>query len=79
MPGEIFGELGAGLSRIVGRVLVEIFLHVFGEVIIQGVGYLICRPFKPDVKPNGLLTAVVGFAFWLLAAALVYLAVDGFS
>lgn len=79
MPGEIFGELGAGIGRIVGRVLAEIVLHIFGEVIIQGVGYLICKPFKPDVKPDGLLAAVVGVAFWLLAAVLGYLALDGFS
>jgi hypothetical protein len=79
MPGEIFGELGAGLIRIAGRVLAEIFLHIFGEVIIQGMGYLICRPFKPDVNPDGRLAAVVGFAFWLMAAMLGYLALDTFS
>jgi hypothetical protein len=57
-----------------GRVFVEVAVHALGEVAIQGMGYLVCRPFKHDVKPDGLLTTVVGLTFWMVFGVLVYLA-----
>ena len=40
MALEIVGDLLEGLARFVGRMLFEI---VF-EVLVRGLGYLLCRP-----------------------------------
>lgn len=74
MPGDLIAEVAGGVLRVVGRVLAEVFINLGGEVAIQGVGYMICKPFKPDVKPGGWLVAVVGLAFWVAVGALAYLA-----
>jgi hypothetical protein len=74
MPGEAIGELAAAILRMFGRVFVEVAVHALGEVAIQGMGYLVCRPFKHDVKPDGLLATVVGLSFWTVFGVLVYLA-----
>lgn len=74
MPGEAISELAAAILRMFGRVFVEVVVHVLGEVAIQGMGYLICRPFKHNVRSDGLLTTVVGLTFWMGFGVLVYLA-----
>jgi hypothetical protein len=74
MPGEAIGELAAAILRMFGRVFVEVVVHALSEVAIQGMGYLICRPFKHNVRPDGLLTTVVGLTFWMGIGVLVYLA-----
>jgi len=61
MPlGEIAGEALGGLLRIVGQFFAEI---VF-EVLIKGAGYLIVRPFRPSVNPDGALVVTIGIVFW---------------
>ena len=79
MPGEVIAELAGGFLRAVGRVLAEILLHIVGEVAIQGMGYLICRPFKPSIKADGVLATVIGLAFWVFVGVVVYLAFELFS
>ncbi|QSX40484.1 hypothetical protein [Shewanella cyperi] len=61
MPiGEIAGELLGGVFRILGHFLIEIVL----EVLIKGLGYLICRPFSKSISPDGILVIVVGLLAW---------------
>lgn len=68
MPGEIIGEFAGGVLRFIGRMLLE---GVF-ELLIQGVGYLICRPFKRNVNPDGGLVDVIGLVFWAAVGGVVY-------
>lgn len=67
MPLDLFveGFLG-GVLRIVLWVAVEI---VF-EILIKGLGYIICRPFKkPDI--NDSLCAFVGVVAWIILVLLL--------
>lgn len=69
MPiGEIAGEVLGGALRVIGRVLAEI---VF-EILVKGLGYLICRPFSRAVNPDGALVAVVGLITWALLLVALY-------
>jgi hypothetical protein len=72
MLGELIGEVAGGFFRAVGRIVAEVFLEIIMEVAVQGVGYLICKPFKPDVKSDGWLATTVGLLFWALVAVLAY-------
>ena len=60
MPGEIIGEVAGGVLRFIGHILLE---GVF-EFLIKGVGYLICRPFKRNVDPDGGVVILAGLVFW---------------
>ncbi len=63
MPiGEVAGELLSGLFRILGNMFVEITL----EVLLKGLGYLICRPFAKQINPDGLVVLLVGVVAWIL-------------
>lgn len=68
MIGEIIVEVAGGVLRFIGYVLLE---GVF-EVLIKGVGYLICRPFKRNVDPDGALVVVAGLVFWAVVGGVVY-------
>jgi hypothetical protein len=68
MPGEVIGEVAGGVLRFIGRMLLE---GVF-EFLIKGVGYLICRPFKRNVHPDGVLVVLVGLVFWVAVGAVFY-------
>lgn len=70
MPiGEITGELLEGLFRILGY----IFIDVIFEILIKGLGYLVCRQFTRTADPDGLLVCVVGIACWAAIVVLAYL------
>jgi hypothetical protein len=61
MPlGAMAGEVLGGLSRIIGRMLGELLL----EIMVKGVGYLICRPFQKNIDPDGMVVKCVGFIAW---------------
>jgi hypothetical protein len=60
VPAEIVGEVFFGLFRVIGRIFSEIIL----EILIRGVGYLICKPFSSNIDSDGILVAVVGLIFW---------------
>lgn len=61
MPaGEIAGELLGGLFRLLGH----FFADIVFEVLVKGAGYLICRFFKKEVNPDGVLAIIVGLFFW---------------
>lgn len=73
MAGEILGEAVAGLLKPLFRfIFEEVILHFLFEILVQGAGYYLCRPFNKNVKPDGFLVITVGFAFWLLFGMLVY-------
>lgn len=68
MLGEIIGELLGGVIRFIGHILLEAVY----EILIKGVGYLICHQFKNKVDPDGGLVVVVGLTFWLVTGATGY-------
>ena len=74
MVAEVIGEVLGGALRVVGRFFWEMVVQVLFELLIQGVGYLLCQPFKPDVEPDGTLATVVGLVAWVLFIAGGYLA-----
>jgi hypothetical protein len=62
MPvGEIASEVLGRVFRFIGNA----FLEVVFELFVRGPGYLLCKPFKKDVDPDGGLAALVGIAFWV--------------
>lgn len=65
MPvGEIASEFLGGALRFIGNLLLEVVL----EFLVRGPGYLLCKPFKKDVDPEGGLAAFVGIVFWVIVA-----------
>lgn len=61
MPvGEIAGEAVGGVLRLVGRFLFEIIF----ELLIQGLGYVVIRVFRPGHEPGPGACAVVGLLCW---------------
>lgn len=70
MPvGEIAGELLGGIFKLIGRIFGEIIF----EILLKGVGYLICRIFYKRVDPDGIVVALVGFIFWGILGLGIYL------
>jgi len=69
LPAEIVGEAFFGLFKFIGRIFSEIIF----ELLIRGVGYLICRPFSSNVDIDGFWVAVVGLMFWI---AMIFLGVS---
>ena len=55
-------------GRFVFRLLCEVLL----EFLCKGLGYLIWKPFKPSVDPDGALVIFTGVVFWLLVFFLGY-------
>ncbi len=58
--------------EVAGRFLFRIFSEVLVEFLCKGTGYLICRPFKSKVDPDGFFVFAVGFVFWLAVAILSF-------
>jgi hypothetical protein len=56
--------------EVAGRFLFRILNEVLVEFLCKGTGYLICKPFKSNVDPDGFLAFAVGFIFWLAAVIL---------
>jgi hypothetical protein len=59
---------------MIGQVVLEVLYEVVGEVLVQGVGYLLVSTFRRDVKSEDTICTVVGLCFWIvvLVAALAY-------
>lgn len=72
MIADILVEIAAVALRGIGRIVGDVFISFFFELAVQGTGYVICKPFKPDVKPDGRLATVAGLTFWLAALAIAY-------
>lgn len=60
------GFLGS-ILRFIGWVLVDVIL----EILVKGLGYLICRPFG-KVDPDGLAALVFGVVGWAILGAVGY-------
>jgi hypothetical protein len=69
---DIIGEVAGGIVRAAGRFIAEIAMHLFLELAVQGMGYVICKPFKTDVKGDGALVTIVGLLFWVLVLGAAY-------
>lgn len=58
------------LLEVVGRFIFRILNEALVEFLCKGTGYLICKPFKSDVDPDGFLVFAVGLIFWVGVAIL---------
>ena len=64
MPLEAIAEPVLG---ILWRVIVWIFAEVILHILIQGLGFILCRPFKKvDIEDN--ICSIVGLIVWVLIA-----------
>lgn len=63
MPiAETAGEVLAGLLRGLASFLIEIVLGV----LVNGLGYFICRPFSRRIKPDDLMVSLTGIIGWAI-------------
>ncbi len=62
---EVMGGVLGGIARFLGRWLVELVLGV----VVQGVGWLLVRPFRPQAAPEDSACLLAGLCFWCVAAA----------
>lgn len=68
MPlGEIAGEVITPIFKFIAR----IFLEIFVELLVRGLGYLICRPFSKKIEPDDFLVLLVGLVSWGLIIGLI--------
>jgi len=65
---EIAGELLGGIFRLLGSFLVDVVL----EILIKGLGYVLCRPFSKRVNPDGIVVSVAGVVGWLVIICGLY-------
>lgn len=56
-------EIGVGFFGAIFRFLGWVFFEVIVEILIKGLGYLICRPFK-KVDMDSAASAIVGLIAW---------------
>ncbi|MDO3387938.1 hypothetical protein QWI17_18985 [Gilvimarinus sp. SDUM040013] len=74
MPaGEVAGELLGGIFRLLGYLLIDI---VF-DVLVRGLGTLVCKLFSKRVNSDGFLVVLVGLFVWLVII-IVAVAVYGY-
>lgn len=72
MPFDIIAEsIFGGILRFIVWVCADVIF----ELLIKGMGYLVCRPFK-KVDPDGLVALVVGIVSWILLGAFIYVLYD---
>ena len=62
-----------GIDSSFGRLVADVAIRLIGEILIQGVGYLICKPFKRNISPDGALPFLVGLSFWAIVGYTVYI------
>ena len=62
-------ELGFGLLAAIGRFIAWIFVDILMEILIKGLGYLLCKPLK-TVDFDGITSFWVGLIGWLVIAAI---------
>lgn len=68
MVVESIAEGVSAVGRFVFRILCEVLI----EFLCKGIGYMLWKPFKPAVNPDGALVFITGIAFWLLVILLGY-------
>ena len=67
MLEDILGDVARGVLRPILRfVFIDVLLHGVFEIIVQGTGYIICKPVTPSVKPDGWQAGIVGLFAWAL-------------
>lgn len=66
---ELVGGLLSGITRNLGNFFAETVL----EVLIKGLGYLICRPFSKTVDSEGIPVIFFGLVGWIVIAVILYL------
>lgn len=71
-------EIGIGFFGAIFRFLGWVFFEVIVEILIKGLGYLICRPFK-KVDIDSAASAVVGLIAWVAIIILIILVFDWLS
>lgn len=76
MPaGEIIVEFLGGFFRLV----LYLFFDVFVEVVIRKWGYAICRLFKKDVNPEGVLVILVSLLSLAFLGVLLFVFFGAFT
>ncbi len=73
MAFEIVAELAGHIIVGIGRVISYIFVHIFIELIIQGTGYLITKPFRKKSSIEDSISAIVGLLFYIIVIVMIYL------
>ena len=73
------GELASGLFGGVFRIFGWFFIEFILEILIKGLGFIICRIFSKKVDPDGVLVAFVGLALWVLLSFVFFFIYDYFS
>ncbi|AWF80345.1 hypothetical protein BTJ40_05715 [Microbulbifer sp. A4B17] len=71
----LIDEIGIGIFGAIFRFLGWILFEVIIEVLIKGLGYLICRPFK-KVDIDGTFCIVLGLIAWVIILISVILVTD---
>ena len=70
MPlGQITGEIFGHVGRLVSHFIFDLLL----EIVVKGVGYVICRLFSKSVDPDGVMVLVTGILAWILIAVVTFL------
>jgi hypothetical protein len=72
MPAELAGEVLGGAIKFIVNVVAEVVI----ELLVKGIGYLICKPFKKNIDPDRGMVIFVGLAFWLFVILGRYFAYD---
>ncbi|WHI45935.1 hypothetical protein ACJJIE_11560 [Microbulbifer sp. TRSA001] len=71
-------EIGVGIFGAIFRFLGWVLFEVIIEVLIKGLGYLICRPFK-KVNIDDAFCIVLGLIAWVVILISVMLVTDWVS
>ena len=57
------------------RVLGWIFIDIFFEILIRGLGFIVCRPFK-KVRIDDNICAIMGFIILIIIGVLAFILVS---
>lgn len=73
MVFDLAGEAIGSVVRFIGH----IFVTLVFEIMVQGVGYIICRAFSrkvdsPKVQRFSKTSTAVGLCFWALFVSTIY-------
>lgn len=61
-------DVAGGVLKFIGRLVLEVIF----EGLIQGTGYLLCRPFSKKLSPDSWIVVFVGCAFWVVVGLVIY-------
>lgn len=68
---ELAGGVIGAVLRFLGWVLIEVVV----EILIKGLGYLVCRPFS-KTAPSETAAFFIGLLCWVVIALFAYALVD---